>query len=249
MNTSMEEKAKRCANLIKQSKFILALSGAGISTNAGIPDFRGPNGIYTTGKYDPEKVFDINYFLQDPKPFYNFARDFVKVLKKIKPTFTHYFLAELERKGKLKGIITQNIDALHQRAGSKRVLELHGSFWKSYCLKCRREFLYEEMEKKIFKEDIPKCSCGGIIKPDIVFYGELVKHLNKAEELIFQSDLLFVIGSSLLVYPAAMIPDIARGRIVVVNKGKVNISLSKATLFVKEDIDDFFKKVSLLLSH
>ncbi len=243
----MEEKAKRCAKLIEESKYILALSGAGISTNAGIPDFRGPNGIYTTGKYDADKVFDINYFLQDPKPFYDFTRDFIKEREKTKPTFTHYFLAKLERKGELEGVITQNIDVLHQKAGSKKVVELHGSFWKSYCLKCKEEFLYEEMKKKVFEEDIPKCSCGGIIKPDVVFFGESVKHLNKAEELVFQSDLLFVIGSSLAIYPAAMIPRITRGKIIVINKGEVNISLSRVALSVKEDIDDFFKKVSLLL--
>lgn len=243
----MEEKVKKCAKLIEESKFILTLSGAGISTNAGIPDFRGEYGIYTTGKYDPEKVFDINYFLQDPKPFYDFARDSMKTLKKIKPTFAHYFLAELEKRGKLKGIITQNIDILHQRAGSKRVLELHGSFWKSYCLKCKREFSYEEMEEEVLKREVPRCSCKGLIKPDIVFYGELVKHLDEATELAFQSDLFFVIGSSLTVYPAAMIPDIARGRIVLINKGKVNISLNRVELFVEEDMDDFLKKVSLLL--
>jgi len=240
----MEEKARRCAELIERSRFIVALSGAGISTNAGIPDFRGPHGIYTTGKYEAEKVFDIDYFLRDARPFYNFARDFVKMMRKIKPTFTHYFLAELEKRGKLKGIITQNIDILHQKAGSRKVLELHGSFWKSYCLKCKKEFSYQEMQNKIFEKDVPRCLCGGMIKPDIVFFGEPVKHLDEAKELAFRSDLLFVIGSSLLVYPAAMIPDVAGGRVIVVNKEEVNIPSDKVTLFAKEDIDEFFRNVA-----
>jgi len=242
----VEEKAKSCARLISEAGFIVALTGAGISTNAGIPDFRGPEGIYTTGKYNPE-IFDIEYFLYDPKPFYDFARDFINLSKKIKPTFTHYFLAHLEKMGKLKGIITQNIDTLHQKAGSKNVLELHGSLGRSYCLKCNREFSYDEMEKNIFKKDVPRCSCGGVIKPDIVFFGELVKHLNEAEELAYKSDLLFIIGSSLAIYPAGMIPDMAGNRIVVVNKQKVNIPPAKVTLFVQEDTDWFFKKVSDIL--
>jgi len=220
----------------------------GFSTNAGIPDFRGPKGIYTTGKYDPDKVFEISHFFRDPKPFYDFARDFVKTLKMIKPTFIHYFLVELEKIGRLKGIITQNIDALHQKAGSKNVLELHGSLWRSYCLQCGRQFSYEEMERRIFEEEIPRCKCGGTIKPDIVFFGEAVKHLENAERLVYQSDLLLIIGSSLAIYPAAMLPDIARGKIVVVNKGEVNISPGKVTLFIQEDVDDFFKKVSRFLT-
>ncbi|RLE07418.1 RNA polymerase subunit sigma [Candidatus Aerophobetes bacterium] len=244
----MRENAEKCARLIKESKFVVALSGAGISTNAGIPDFRGPKGIYTTGKYDPDKVFEISYFFRDPKPFYDFARDFVKTLKMIKPTFIHYFLVELEKIGRLKGIITQNIDALHQKAGSKNVLELHGSLWRSYCLQCGRQFSYEEMERRIFEEEIPRCKCGGTIKPDIVFFGEAVKHLENAERLVYQSDLLLIIGSSLAIYPAAMLPDIARGKIVVVNKGEVNISPGKVTLFIQEDVDDFFKKVSRFLT-
>jgi len=245
--TLMKEEARRCAELIEKSKFIVALSGAGISTNAGIPDFRGPSGIYTTGGYDAEKVFEISCFLEDPRPFYDFARDFVKMAERIKPTFTHFFLAELERRDKVKVVITQNIDVLHQRAGSRNVLELHGSFWESYCLKCKKEFSYEEMKKKVFEEQVPRCRCGGVIKPDIVFFGEPVKHLDRAEELALQSDLFFVIGSSLTVYPAAMLPNLTRGKLVVVNKGQVNITSDRVELFVREDIDDFFKEVSSMM--
>ena len=244
----MQEKAKKCAQLIKESKFIVALTGAGISTNAGIPDFRGPEGIYITRKYDPDKTFDMNYFLRDAKPFYDFSRDFIKTLEKVKPTFTHYFLAQLQRGSKIQGIITQNIDALHQKAGSKKVIELHGSFWKSHCLKCGKEFSYQQMQRKIFKEDIPKCNCKGIIKPDIVFFGEPAMHLNKAIKLAYQSDLFFIIGSSLAVYPAAIIPEVTNSKIIIVNRGEVNILSQKVNLFCNENTDDFFRRVSKFLN-
>jgi len=243
----MKNSARICARLIEESRFIVAFTGAGISTNAGMPDFRGPTGIYTIRKYGSEEIFEVGYFLQDPKPFYNFARDLIRILDRIRPTFTHHFLAKLEKKGKLKGIITQNIDTLHQKAGSKNVLELHGNMGKSFCLRCRRKFSYEETKKKILMEEVARCSCGGLIKPDITFFGEMVKHLDKAQNLVLQSDLLFVIGSSLTVYPAAMIPRMTEGKIVVVNKGDVNAFLPKIELFIREDIDNFFKKVAVFL--
>ena len=161
----------QCVELIEQAHNISALTGAGISTSAGIPDFRGPKGLYVTRQYDPDTVFDINYFLQDPKLFYDFTRDFVNLEKTIKPTRAHYFLKNLEDSGKLKGMITQNIDSLHKRAGSKNVLELHGSYWKSFCLDCDQEFSYEEMKLKILAEDVPRCHCDGVVKPDVVFFG------------------------------------------------------------------------------
>ncbi len=242
------ESAKKCAEFIKQSNFIVALTGAGISTDAGIPDFRGPNGIYTLNKYDPDRTFGLKFFLEDPLPFYDFAREFLHILEKAKPTFTHYFLGTLEKEGKLKSVITQNIDGLHQKAGSKNVIELHGGFERSYCLQCGKEYDFATMKEKIFSEKIPHCDeCGGLIKPDIVFFGEQVKDFSKAEELVYQSDLFFVIGSSLTVYPAAMLSDFARGRVVVVSKGKVNISPAKADLIVDSNIDSFFKDVSKYL--
>ena len=244
------EKAEKCAKLIKDANSIVVLSGAGISTNAGIPDFRGPNGIYTLGKYDPDKTFGLRFFLEDPVPFYNFARDFISLLEKAHPTFTHKFFAELERQGEVKGIITQNIDGLHQRAGSKNVLELHGSFERSYCLQCGKEYDFNTMKEKIFKEKVPHCDeCGGLIKPDIVFFGEQVKDFERAEELVYTSDLFFVVGSSLAIYPAAMLADFAREHIVVVAKGEVNIDTYKVDVMVNdEDIDGFFKKVSKILT-
>src|SRR3989338_5432669 len=210
------DQARRCAELIEGAKSIAVLTGAGVSTNAGLPVLRGPRGFYIPRRYDPERVFDFEYFLRDQKPFFEFARDFIELEKSIKPTTTHFFLAELERRGKLKGVITQNIDSLHQMAGSKNVFELHGSFWQSHCLDCGQGFSFKVMKEKLAKEDIPRCQCGGVIKPDIVFFGEAVQHLEEAFHLAGQADLFFVIGTSCVVFPAAMVPHHTHGKIVVI---------------------------------
>ena len=238
---------KCCAELIKKSKKIAVLTGAGISTNAGIPDFRGPRGLYITCRYDPEKVFDFNYFYHDPKPFFDFARDFVGLEGTLRPTVAHQFLAELEKQGKLEGIVTQNIDSLHHQAGSQKVLEMHGSFWQSFCMNCDRKFSYEDLKLKLKEEIIPKCTCGGVIKPDIVFFGEAVKYLKESQQLALEADLFFVIGTSCVVYPAAMIPTLTQGQIVVVNKGKVDLNVYNVALSVEDDIDEFFKETSRYL--
>ena len=246
---SIQAQAEECAELIEKAQFIGVLTGAGISTSAGIPDFRGPQGLYLTRKYDPDKVFDINYFQKDPKPFFQFARDFIGLEGKVQPTFAHRFLAQLERKGKVKGIVTQNIDSLHQMAGSKNVLEMHGSFWKSHCVKCQKEFSFEQMKRKLSEEEIPACSCKGVIKPDVVFFGENVKYLSESEELARQSDLFFVIGTSCVVFPAAMIPEYVVGDIVVVNMERVELDSPSVLLNVQEDIDKFFQRVAEHLPH
>ncbi len=245
--TAVEKEVVRCAQLIEESNYICALTGAGISTSAGVPDFRGPKGLYVTRRYDPDTVFDINYFLQDPKPFYDFTRDFIALEAALKPTKAHYFLTNLEERGKLKGVITQNIDLLHKRAGTKNVLELHGSYWESFCLTCRRAFSYSEMKEKIQAEEIPHCPCGGVIKPDVVFFGENVKHLNEAFTLAEASDLFFVIGTSCVVQPAASIPALSNGKIIVVNRDPVFIDGANIEVSVQTDIDTFFNSVSQLL--
>ncbi len=240
-NIPLDSLAQECSQLIEGAQRIAALTGAGISTNAGVPDFRGPQGLYVTRRYDPDTIFDIGYFGQNPKPFFDFARDFVSMEEKLEPTFTHRFLPRLEAQGKLKGVITQNIDSLHRKAGSKNVLEMHGSFLKSFCQDCRREFSYPEMHTKLFQEDVPRCRCGGVIKPDIVFFGENVKCLAESYALARNSDLFFVIGTSCVVYPAAMMPEVVEGSIVVVNKDPVSIRSSRIILQVQEDIDRFFE--------
>lgn len=239
-----KESAADFARLLEVSRSAAALSGAGCSTNAGLADFRGAKGLYNSGKYDPQKLFDMDEFLKEPGYFYDFARDFIQQFKKIKPTFTHRFFSALEKTGKLKGIITQNIDALHQKAGSVNVVELHGSFWTSRCMSCAREYSYSEMEPKILSAEVPRCGCGVVIKPDIVFYGEGVKRLGESVKLACESDLFIIIGSSLEVYPAAAIPDSAYGKIVLVNKGPVNIKADRLSLDVSDDLDDFFMAVA-----
>jgi NAD-dependent deacetylase len=240
----MVDPALRCAHFINQSEFIVALTGAGISTNAGIPDFRGPQGLYTSKHHDPNVIFDIQAFRRDPKPFFNFARDYFNLEQKVKPTFTHEFLAKLESCGKIKGVITQNIDSLHQMGGSINVLEVHGSFGKSTCLGCGHEYSYERTKSMISTQEVALCSCGGVIKPNIVFFGENVHCMEAAADLVARADLFFIIGTSCVVYPAAMLPEFATGKIIVVSKGKVGINLPNIAMKIDEDIDQFFRKVA-----
>lgn len=243
----MTNNALHCAQLIRDAKKIAVLTGAGISTKAGIPDFRGPNGLYVTKRYDPEKVFDIEYFGRDPKPFFDFARDFIHLETTIKPTLAHQFFADLEEEGNLSGIITQNIDSLHQLAGSQHVLELHGSFFKSRCVTCKAEVGWDAFKEIIFKEDVPRCACKGVIKPEIVFFGEQVRFLEESVKLAEESDLFFVIGTSCVVYPAALLPSYAAGKIVVINLSKVQLPVYNVALSVESDIDQFFSAVSQAL--
>jgi len=240
----MEVEAQRCADLIKAAASVVFLTGAGISTGAGIPDFRGPNGLYVTKRYDPDTVFDIRAFKRDPKPFFEFARDFIALEQTIKPTFTHDFLSKLECRGNIKGVITQNIDSLHHKSGSSRVLEIHGSFWQSFCMDCTKAYTYSEVKGSLLAGDFPRCSCGGLIKPDIVFFGEDVKHMGESMELASESDLFIIIGSSCVVYPAAYLPQYANGKIVVVNQGALGIDPPNIVLQVSYDIDQFFRKVA-----
>jgi len=233
----------RCSELILQSKNTVVLTGAGISTNAGIPDFRGPQGLYTSRLYDAEKIFDIAYFLKDPKPFYEFAHDFIALESTIKPTVTHNALAALEGAGKIHAVITQNIDGLHQKAGSQKVLDMHGNFLKSHCLKCRKAFDYRELKSMVLQHVIPHCSCRGIIKPDIVFFGEDVKYYHQSLELAQSADLFFVIGTSCVVYPAASLPQFVPGKIVIINNSKVELNMYNVALEIESDMDVFFNKL------
>jgi len=251
---SKEALAQICADEIEKATNIVLLSGAGMSTSAGIPDFRGPNGIYKRQLgVNPEKIFDIDYFYENPRFFYDFHRKFLETLKTIKPTYAHKFFAGLEKNGKLKGVITQNIDSLHQMAGNKNVLEIHGGIWKSYCIRCKKTWNYEESIALAFSQDVPRCDqCGGVIKPDIVFFGEMVKHLEESQKLVKESDLLFVVGSSLVVTPAALLPGLAKGKIVIVNKGEINklyLPQNGAILHVEEEIDEYFKSVNKFLGY
>jgi len=243
-----------CADLIARSRSMVVLSGAGISTAAGIPDFRGPRGLYVTRLYDPVKVFDIRWFRRDPGFFYEFARDFARMMKSVRPTFTHFFLSRLEEAGKLTGVITQNIDLLHQAAGSRNVVELHGSYGSASCCDCNRAFYsldhawWEEAMRESRRPPVAFCpACGGVLKPNIVFFGEMVKGYDRAERLIARSDLLLVVGSSLTVAPASLLPHAAGGATVVVNKGAVTLEPSPRRFFVDRDTDGYFREVAAIL--
>ncbi|MFP4481397.1 MAG: SIR2 family NAD-dependent protein deacylase [Thermovirgaceae bacterium] len=248
----IERQVQKCASLLENSKRVVLLSGAGMSTSAGLPDFRGPQGIYRQKLHtNPERIFDIDAFYEDPRFFYNFHREFLRSAKTIVPTFAHKFFAALEREEILGGIITQNIDALHQRAGSRKVYEIHGGIWKSFCTECGKTWGYEESLELAFEHDVPHCeSCGGVIKPDIVFFGEMVKHLNDCRTLAESADLFFVVGSSLVVTPAALLPSMTRGDVIIVNKGDISrtyLPQERVVLHAEEDIDTFFRAVNEIL--
>jgi NAD-dependent deacetylase len=240
-----------CAELIRQSGFTVALTGAGLSTAAGIPDFRGPRGIYVTRRYDPEKVFEIGWFRREPRYFYEFSRDFISVVKAIEPTFTHRFLAEMERQGRLTGIVTQNIDLLHQLAGSRKVIELHGSYCSAVCPSCGRRFeqltsaWWEEAIASSPTPPIVRCpACRGVLKPGIVFFGEMVDGFAEAERMVARCDLLLVLGSSLQVSPASFLPHQTRATTLVVNQGEVMLPPAPNRYFVDGALDEYFREVA-----
>ncbi len=237
---------RRCAEMIRQSACTVAFTGAGISTAAGIPDFRGPDGIYNSGQYDAEKVFEIAAFREDPAEFYRFTRDLVEVLDRVEPTFTHRLLARLEREGLCEGVITQNIDPLHQQAGAANVIPVHGSYATAHCLRCGELYNYQQFRTRLAAGETPRCDCpaAGVLKPDVVFFGEPVDAIGQAVDLAGRSELLLVLGSSLVVYPAAMTPHYAGGRVVVVNRGPVQLEPAPGRYFVEADLDEYFRAVA-----
>ena len=210
---------KDVAGLLSNSKHAVVFTGAGISAESGIPTFRGANGLWS--RYDREEVASIQGFMRNPKAFWAFARELI-VKTKAKPNAGHYAIAELERMGIIKAVITQNIDMLHQKAGSKRVLELHGSLKYVDCLKCGKTYEWDEIVDKI---DNIKCENYGsmYLKPRIVFFGEQLPKdvLNEAIREAEKSDVFIVVGSSLQVYPAASLPFIAKengAKLVLINR-------------------------------
>jgi NAD-dependent deacetylase len=241
---------QRLAEMIRQAHCVVALTGAGVSTAAGIPDFRGPGGIYESGKYDPMRVFDIRYFRRNPLPFWDFTRDMAAILEDLRPTRTHYVLAEMEAAGLLEGIISQNIDPFHQQAGSKNVLAIHGSYAVTRCQSCPRHYDYQQMQQRLGSagDPPPKCDCGGSLKPDVVFFGELVRKLDPAADLARRSDLMLALGSTLSVQPAGMLPELTRGPVVVVNKGPCRLAPAPGRWFIEADLDDFFAELGEALA-
>lgn len=225
--------------ILKKSKHIVFFGGAGVSTESGIPDFRSTDGLYNRKdfKYPPETMLSNSFFRNNTEEFYDFYKN-IMLAPNNGPSKVHYTLAEWERTGKLKGIITQNIDALHQQAGSKNVLELHGSIERNYCMKCNN--LYGK-EYILRSTGIPRCTADqGIIKPDVVLYEENLNEnvLKESIKLLRNSDTLIVAGTSLTVYPAAGLLDYFSGeQIVLINRDATSRD-NIATLLIRSSISE-----------
>lgn len=231
--------------MIRDSSCAVALTGAGLSTAAGIPDFRGPDGLYVTRRYDPDRVFEYGAFLADPEPFFEFSRDFLEVIEGVQPTATHRVLAALEQRGHLAAVVTQNVDGLHQAAGSERVLSIHGDYTTATCIGCGRGVSLEDVRRLMADSRVPECErCGGVVKPDLVFFGEAVRDLERAAQAVMAADLMLVLGSSLTVYPAAALPNLAGCPVVVVNQGEVGLTEGPDRHVVQADLDGFFGAVA-----
>ena len=230
------ENWERLQKLLDESKKVVFFGGAGVSTESGIPDFRSTDGLYRqTYAYPPETILSHSFFERNPEEFFRFYR--AKMLcPQAKPNAAHRKLAELEAAGKLTAVITQNIDGLHQAAGSRNVLELHGSVLRNTCMGCGK---FYGLEAILASEGIPRCSCGGIVKPDVVLYEESLDGdtIARAVRALEQADLLIVGGTSLAVYPAAGLVDYCRGRLVVINKSPTSLDV-KADLLIQGRIGE-----------
>lgn len=238
----MEDKIAQLREMIAGSDNIVFFGGAGVSTESGIPDFRSVDGLYNQKwKYPPETILSHSFFESNPEEYYRFHREKL-VVEGVKPNQAHLRLAQLEQEGKLKAVITQNIDGLHQAAGSKNVLELHGSILRAYCSRCRRPYPAEEMNKG---EGVPRCSCGGVIRPDIVLYEEPLDDdiVRRAIAYIRNADILIIGGTSLNVYPAAGLINYYRGnKLVLINLSETPYD-SYADLIIHEKIGEVFSRV------
>lgn len=239
-----EDKINQLKELIAESNNIVFLGGAGVSTESGIPDFRSGAGIYNTEsgtKYRPIDIIAHDFFMEHPEDFFDFYKRKL-IYPDARPNKAHKALVRLERQGKLKAIITQNIDNLHQEAGSKCVIELHGSVFRNYCMDCGKKF---NIEYIVAQEGVPHCDrCGGIVRPDIVLYEENLEHENvdNAIKAVKKCDLMIIAGTSLTVYPAATFAQFLKhNRIVIINKSSTYMDL-KAMLTIHDNVGDVLDK-------
>ena len=225
---------------IQESSHIVFFGGAGVSTESGIPDFRSQDGLYNQEyAYPPETIISHSFFMRNPEEFYRFYKNKM-IFRNVKPNAAHLALAKLEQEGKLKAVITQNIDGLHQMAGSKNVLELHGSIHRNYCMRCGKFFDAAYVKNS---EGAPKCDeCGGLIKPDVVLYEEGLDEnvISKTIHYISQADVLIIGGTSLVVYPAAGLIDYFKGsHLILINKSATQRD-SQADLVINDKIGEVF---------
>ena len=224
----MDENIRKLKELIDGSDNIVFFGGAGVSTESGIPDFRSVDGLYNQAfRYPPETILSHTFYEKHTEEFYQFYR--AKMLAPdAQPNAAHYKLAQWEREGRLKAVITQNIDGLHQKAGSREVLELHGSVLRNYCTRCGK---FHDLDFILRTTGVPRCECGGVVKPDVVLYEESLNEdvMARAIHYIRQADVLLIGGTSLVVYPAAGLVQYYRGsKLAVVNKGATGAALHAA---------------------
>lgn len=238
----MNEKIAELKKIIDESDNIVFFGGAGVSTESGVPDFRSVDGLYNQDyDYPPEMILSHTFYRRNPNEFFRFYRNKM-LLPDVKPNTAHKVLAKLEEVGKLKAVITQNIDGLHQVAGSKTVYELHGSVHRNHCQQCKKFYGFDEVYKM---KGVPKCECGGIIKPDVVLYEEGLdeRTIQLSVSAISKAEVLIIGGTSLAVYPAAGLVDYFRGkRLVLINKSKTQKE-QRADLVINEPIGEVLGQV------
>ena len=238
----MNENIERLKKIVDESDNIVFFGGAGVSTESGIPDFRSVDGLYNQKwKYPPETILSHSFFERDPAEYYRFHREKL-VIEGVKPNTAHLKLAELERQGKLRAVVTQNIDGLHQAAGSKNVLELHGSILRAYCSRCRKSYDADIINHG---QGVPRCTCGGVIRPDIVLYEEPLDDdvVSSAIHYIRNADVLIIGGTSLNVYPAAGLVNYYQGnKLVLVNRSETPAD-RYADLVIHEKIGQVFSQI------
>lgn len=238
--TKLEEKIENFQKIYDNADSIVFFGGAGVSTESGIPDFRSQDGLYSQQwKYPPETIISRSFFDANPVEFYRFYREKL-IIKNIEPNTAHFQLAKMEEKGKLKAVVTQNIDGLHQKAGSKNVFELHGSTLRNFCMDCGAEYGIDFIaESENSPDKLPRCAkCGGLVKPDVVLYEESLDQnvINGAVNAIKNADTLIIGGTSLVVYPAASLIDYFRGKNIVLINKSATAGDARANLVIHESI-------------
>ena len=240
----MDEQLQQLSQMIGRARRMAFLGGAGLSTESGIPDFRSSNGVYAALKAygrPPEELLSHGFFVRHPDVFFDYYRKYL-IRPEAKPNPAHYALARLEQQGKLSAVITQNIDELHQRAGSRNVLELHGSVYRNHCMECGKSW---PVEAVLEADDVPRCTCGGIIKPDVVLYGEGLDPatLTAAVEAIAAADMLLIGGTQLSVYPAAGLVDYFHGKDLAVINLSATPRDAQAALTIRRPIGEVLAEV------
>ena len=244
-----QNKLEKLYNFVETSDKITFFGGAGVSTESGVPDFRSKDGLYNQhdvqfDRYRPEYLLSHSCLMREPEVYFEFHRQKMDT-RNIEPNYAHKYLAKLEEMGKLNGVVTQNIDGLHQKAGSKKVFEIHGSALRNYCIKCGR--IYPEDYVFESKDPIPYCECEGLIRPDITLYEESLPDdaVEGAIKAISEADMLIIGGTSLTVYPAASYINFFKGRyLVVINRDALDIRIKADTLVINDKIGEVFKALA-----